>query len=120
MKRVLITGMSGTGKSTVIHELAARGFKAVDTDWDPEWEQPPALSADGPGWLWREDRIAALLDTEDADALFVSACVENQGKFIRGSTRVSCSRRRLNSRRNGWPRARRTHTGSDARSSTRS
>ena len=32
MKRVLLTGMSGTGKSTVINELAARGYKAVDTD----------------------------------------------------------------------------------------
>ena len=33
MKRVLITGMSGTGKSTVIAELAARGYNAVDTDY---------------------------------------------------------------------------------------
>ena len=32
MKRVLLTGMSGTGKSTVINELAARGYKAVDID----------------------------------------------------------------------------------------
>ena len=32
MKRVLLTGMSGTGKSTVINELAARGYQAVDTD----------------------------------------------------------------------------------------
>ena len=36
MKRVLITGMSGTGKSTVIAELAARGYKAVDVD-EPEF-----------------------------------------------------------------------------------
>jgi hypothetical protein len=33
MKRVLLTGMSGTGKSTVINELSARGYKAVDTDY---------------------------------------------------------------------------------------
>jgi broad-specificity NMP kinase len=33
VKRVLITGMSGTGKSTVSAELAARGYKAVDTDY---------------------------------------------------------------------------------------
>lgn len=32
MKRVLITGMSGTGKSTVVAALAARGHKAVDAD----------------------------------------------------------------------------------------
>lgn len=34
MKRVLLTGMSGTGKSTVIRELAARGYKAIDADDD--------------------------------------------------------------------------------------
>src|SRR5689334_12612972 len=76
MKRVLITGMSGTGKSSVIQELASRGYKAIDTDWDPSWEFEA-----GSEWIWREDRIAELLDTEDADVLFVSACVSNQGKF---------------------------------------
>lgn len=80
MKRVLITGLSGTGKSTLINELASRGYKAVDTDWNPEWEQPPE-AGEGSGWLWREDRIKALLETEDAAVLFVGACVENQGKF---------------------------------------
>ena len=32
MKRVLLTGMSGTGKSSVIRVLGARGFRAIDTD----------------------------------------------------------------------------------------
>jgi dephospho-CoA kinase len=70
--------MSGTGKSSVIRALAARGLKAIDTDWDPEWE---CVGANGDEWVWREDRIHLLLDEEDADALFVSACVSNQGKF---------------------------------------
>ena len=34
VKRILLTGMSGTGKSKVIGELAARGYKAVDADCD--------------------------------------------------------------------------------------
>jgi len=34
MKRVLLTGMSGTGKSTVVAELVGLGFKAVDLDSD--------------------------------------------------------------------------------------
>ena len=32
MIRVLVTGMSGTGKTTVLGQLAERGYRAVDTD----------------------------------------------------------------------------------------
>jgi hypothetical protein len=51
MKRVLLTGMSGTGKSTVINELAARGYKAVDTDDHglSEWVAVPWTSQ--PAWV---------------------------------------------------------------------
>ena len=87
MKRVLITGMSGTGKSTIIGELAARGYKSVDTDSD-EWSEWVNAVEDGPDgpttepdWIWREDRLQRLLATEDTDLLFVSGCKSNQGKF---------------------------------------
>lgn len=33
VKRVLITGMSGTGKSSLPHDLAARGYRIVDADY---------------------------------------------------------------------------------------
>ena len=87
MKRVLLTGMSGTGKSTVIQELAARGYKAIDADYDglSEVVNVPAgeLTGLGPGqdWVWREDRIQDLLSTDDVDVLFLSGCAPNQGKF---------------------------------------
>ncbi len=67
--------MSGTGQSSVIRELAARGYKAVDTD--DGWSEP---QRDG-RQLWREHAIQALLDTEDADVLFVAGCEENQVQF---------------------------------------
>ena len=89
MKRLLITGMSGTGKSTLIRALAAAGHKAIDTDDDwPKWVTPaegnglPGPAAE-PDWLWREDLIQELLSNEDADVLFVSGCRTNQGKFYR-------------------------------------
>jgi shikimate kinase len=75
VRRVLLTGMSGTGKSSVIHALSARGFKAVDTD--DGWCEP---LPDG-RQRWREDAIGRLLDTEDADVLFVAGCEENQVRF---------------------------------------
>lgn len=33
-------------------------------------------------WVWREDRMHALLATEDADVLFVSGCAPNMGAFL--------------------------------------
>jgi dephospho-CoA kinase len=87
MKRVLLTGMSGTGKSTVIRALATRGFKAVDADEGglSELVSVPDGELTGPGagkdWVWREDRIQELLSTDDASVLFLSGCAPNQGKF---------------------------------------
>ena len=91
MKRILVTGMSGTGKSTVVGELAARGYKAADADTDEysEWVDvngdigklgSPTWGAKD--WMWREDRVRALLSTEDADVLFVSGCAANMRAFL--------------------------------------
>jgi dephospho-CoA kinase len=75
VKRILLTGMSATGKSSVVKELRERGYKAVDTD-DGFCE----VQADG-RQLWRHDAIHELLAVEDADVLFVAGCEENQGTF---------------------------------------
>jgi len=76
--------MSGTGKSTLIRELAALGCKAIDTDSD-EWSvlvaDPTSGSTAEPDWIWREDRIQSLLSTEDTEVLFLSGCKTNQVKF---------------------------------------
>jgi dephospho-CoA kinase len=75
MKRILLTGMSGTGKSTVIAALGALGYKAVDADYG--W----CTTAPDGEWLWHEGRVDQLLSTEDADVLFFGGCASNQGKF---------------------------------------
>ena len=91
MKRILLTGMSGTGKSTVVQALAARGYKAVDADTDAysHWVAAAehAEAAGSPveadrDWVWREDRMQALLSTTDTGILFVSGCAPNMGKFL--------------------------------------
>jgi shikimate kinase len=88
MKRVLLTGMSGTGESTAIRELARLGHKAIDLD-EPAWSElanvarQTGTSAFGAGrdWLWREECVQDLLYVEDADVLFLSGCAPNQVKF---------------------------------------
>ena len=88
MKRILITGMSGTGKSAVIQELAARGCDARDLD-TPEWSEwidtdpTDALTpAHGKDWVWREDRVRTLLSGVQDSTLFVSGCAENMARLF--------------------------------------
>ncbi len=77
VRKILVTGMSGSGKSTVLVELAQQGFDVVETDvggWS-EWSEH-----DG-GYVWREDRIRELLAREHGPTIYVSGTVSNQGRF---------------------------------------
>ena len=78
---VLVTGMSGTGKSATLVELARRGHRVVDTDDGGYAEEVPLTDGDGVERLWREARIDELLASHDSGVLFVSGCVRNQGRF---------------------------------------
>lgn len=88
MARILITGMSGTGKSSVIEQLAALGHRAIDAD-SPAWSEWAPMPVPGafPGtpteldWIWREEKMQALLDEPGPEPLFVSGCAPNQGQF---------------------------------------
>lgn len=68
--RILVTGMSGTGKSTLLTSLADRGRVTLDTD-DPGWTEP-----DG---AWNVARLAAYLAAHPE--IIVSGTVENQGEL---------------------------------------
>jgi shikimate kinase len=88
MKRLLITGMSGTGKSSVVRELAARGHEAYDLD-TPEWSEwvdaDPAdalTPAAGKDWVWQEARVHALLAKPRDRSVFVSGCAENMNRLF--------------------------------------
>lgn len=91
MQKVLLLGISGVGKSSVVVALAGRGYKAVDAD-TAEWCEWVAV-ADGVDefgstveperdWVWREDRMRNLLATEDAPILFVAGTPTNVWKFF--------------------------------------
>lgn len=94
MKRVLLTGMSGTGKSTIVQELVARGYRAIDTDYDgwSHWiDMDTGLPASPPDtgeypwekldWVWNKERISALLSVDDSNASIVAGTAINQRKF---------------------------------------
>jgi shikimate kinase len=78
---VLVTGMSGAGKSTVLAELARLGHAAVDTDHGGYIEEVRVPGRLDPEPLWREDRMAALLDGHRGGHLFIAGTVANQGRF---------------------------------------
>ena len=78
MARILVTGMSGTGKSTVLRVLAAKGYATVDTDTD-EWCEWVTDDRGDRDWVWRAQAINQLLDNHED--LFVAGCKSNQGEF---------------------------------------
>jgi shikimate kinase len=80
MPRILVTGMSGTGKSTALRALARRGYQVVDTDTD-RWSRWVTLADGTADWVWREQAMTALLSRHDSGTLFVAGCKTNQGRF---------------------------------------
>lgn len=78
MRAILVTGNPGSGKSTVAKELASRGFRAIDPDYDRElsyWldesgktvrlEEGPAAPDEAwlrsHRWVWNRLRLEELL-----------------------------------------------------------
>src|SRR5688572_19805045 len=85
MSRILVTGISGTGKSSALAELGRRGYRVVDTD-DEGWREyrkyPEPIDELHRGeYLWVEDKMTGLLDSDDGRSLFVAGGAKNASKF---------------------------------------
>jgi broad-specificity NMP kinase len=75
--RVLITGMSATGKSSVVAALRGRGCVAYDVDDGLTVCDP----ADG-RWHWRTDEVRRLLADGHRYDVFLAGCSEEQADFV--------------------------------------
>lgn len=74
--RVLITGVSGTGKSALVKELRDRGFVAFDAD-DEGFTSP---SSDGT-WAWQPERVKSLFEQYGDRLVFFAGCSDEQAAF---------------------------------------
>ena len=74
--RVLLTGVSGTGKSSLVKELRRRDYVAYDADDDGFTLPLP----DGT-WGWRLNLVRSLFDQQDGRLLFFAGCSDEQSQF---------------------------------------
>ncbi|MGG4108896.1 AAA family ATPase [Paenibacillus lautus] len=75
MAIIFVTGLSGTGKSTVLEELKILGYNVVDTDYGYIKE------AENGEVVLDEEKIMQLLEEHRNSHLFISGIYSNQGKF---------------------------------------
>lgn len=70
----LISGLPGTGKTSVCNQLQQRGFKAIDAD--------KAFSGQTKsGWIWRDKDINKVLGDQTTDTLFICGSASNRDEY---------------------------------------
>ncbi len=76
MGKVLITGMSGTGKSSLLTELKQAGHTTIDMD-----DQGRSIRDLSGNQLWNEKKLSPILLGHQTGHLFVAGCAENKASF---------------------------------------
>lgn len=96
MKRIYITGVSGTGKSTISKELSKRGVASFDIDSVPglcEWQNKETSAraefSTGVGgdwlsaheWICNKEKLGEILD-QHQDTTVVVGVAHNQDEYL--------------------------------------
>jgi dephospho-CoA kinase len=71
----LISGLPGTGKTSVCEELQLRGYHAIDAD------KAFGFQADN-GWIWNDEKLSEVLDDLSSDTLFICGSASNRDKYM--------------------------------------
>jgi dephospho-CoA kinase len=71
----LISGLPGTGKTSVCIELQARGYRAIDADRNFGHQ----VRAD---WRWDETKIEGVIDDASDEILFICGSASNRDDYI--------------------------------------
>ena len=74
---VYITGMSGTGKSSLIEYVVARGYAGIDTDYG-DWKIYSAATEE---WILDAAKLLPVLRHPNNAVLFIAGCCSNQKEF---------------------------------------
>lgn len=87
VENYLVEGVSGTGKTSVCHELRRRGFHAVNGDrelayqGDPETGEP-TTGARHEHHIWHVDRVRALVADRTEPVTFFCGGSRNFARFV--------------------------------------
>lgn len=71
----LVSGLPGTGKTSVCLELQTRGYSAVDADRAIAFQVSD-------GWLWDGEKLEKALNNSSGELVFVCGSASNRDEFI--------------------------------------
>ncbi|RYU14148.1 AAA family ATPase [Nocardioides iriomotensis] len=88
LRNYLVEGVSGTGKTSVCHELRRRGFHAVNGDTDLAYQGDPETGEPANGTpshfhhIWDVDKVRALVADQGEPVTFFCGGSRNFSKFV--------------------------------------
>ncbi|KRE92930.1 nucleoside kinase [Nocardioides sp. Soil774] len=87
VRNFLVEGVSGTGKTSVCHELRRRGFHAVNGDTDLAYQGDPVTglptgTVAHENHIWDLDRVRAIVGDRSEPVTFFCGGSRNHARFV--------------------------------------